>query len=86
MLIKCWMNKLIVVCLQDGMLLNNKRTNLAQATIRKNQTNKQHLMDEFLKVSYKIVHGVWLHICEILKQGKLIDSDKKKIIVAEPQG
>ena len=27
-----------------------------------------------------------MHICEILKQGKLIDSDKRKIIVAEPQG
>ena len=31
--------------------LTIKKTNLTQATIKKNQTNKQHLMDEFLKVS-----------------------------------
>ena len=45
-----WINWLWYVCMMECYLAI-KRTNLTQATIRKNQTNKQHLMDEFLKVS-----------------------------------
>ena len=32
MFIKCWMNKLIVVCLHDAMLLNNKKESDKQTT------------------------------------------------------
>ena len=40
MFIKCWMNKLIVVCLHDAMLLNNKKNQLDTSNNKK-ESDKQ---------------------------------------------